>query len=118
MIDKHDMLLIRTCKARKISLRRLKRIFGIRCGVATKYISEGDITYHLLHIIEKHNLCGLTKFYYEVAQSRMYRGWGRVLDIDDLTMACVNIIAFSEVAKFENYISPAYFRNEKLKKVS
>jgi hypothetical protein len=48
----------------------------------------------------------------------MYRGWGRVLDIDDLTMACVNIIAFSEVAKFENYISPAYFRNEKLKKVS
>jgi hypothetical protein len=119
-MDKYDILLVRVCKANlspEETVRRLIRIWRLRCALPSGYNKNSCITYtisHLWKIIEKYEIKKLTEVLYKL--DRLWDGWYEDYPVDDrlkwLLGEAVSELACSRIDKFDNFISPAYFRNQ------
>jgi hypothetical protein len=117
-LDKWEILLIRTCKAclsYDETVRRMKKILGMRSGIHSSYIEESDIKYFLIKIIDDYNLSNLSKFISTVSRFEDYAKYSfDDIDQDYMLLACDSIISHTIPKEvFPNYISPAIFRNIK-----
>jgi hypothetical protein len=117
-----DILLIRVCKglhSYQETIRRLKRIHGIRSGIASYHFEENFILYDLAQLIDDLRLISLPDFISKVNEQESYKRMCKnhrqdTEEIDCTLMTCISILRFTNTEEdLPNFRSPAYFRNKK-----
>lgn len=114
-LDVWESLIVRACKCNRRSVRRFKRIIGMRCALELQYVGTTDVTEFLVELIEKFQLKTLSQFVREIHPSARWK-FGKTFDreCDDPTDAhllsvAVSIIRLTEVRKLPGYRSPTRF---------
>jgi hypothetical protein len=65
-LDAYDSLLVRECKREQPSMRRLRRIVGMRADLPVSFIRDSDVAARLLELVEATGLMDLRGFAEEI----------------------------------------------------
>lgn len=117
-LDKWDNLMIRACKGNGDTKRRLIKIWATRCGLKKKYVEKEpiQIIYHLLSLLDGRK-SGMTFSEWvhilEESNPNSFRNnlWGVKTFEECVFNIVISTIALTNVNEWDNYISPAFFKN-------
>lgn len=115
-LDAWDNLLVRCCKSRRGSLRRLRRILGWRCALRPEHIEDDWTLECLLKIIERYRLRPLIDLVRDMhPRNRWKYGFDTSGCEDEVTgaaiAAAVSVLQLTEVARLPGYRLSAIWRN-------
>ena len=116
ILSKGDVLFVRSIKKLGITLKRLKRVYGIVFDVSTEYVEYKDLAWYLNDFVFKFNLITpqayhekMTKFMFWEEYKFWFRDDNITLTLKDVyilsTIAlCCNIIGGTPIVKLPGYI--------------
>jgi hypothetical protein len=124
-MDKYDILLIRACKAfpnsRHNNLRRLRRIWCLRCGIKLEHFSLDEIdSYILSHlmelIVDEFPKDKLKQYMFRLCQANdldLENGYGCTSGKHDLLIKTISTLRLTRPDRDfkSDFISPAKYRS-------
>jgi hypothetical protein len=113
-LDKYDSLLIRCCKSNHFDIKKLKRLFEIRCALPRGYAESWWVARHLIEIIENLKLKKMEDVIIMAAPDQLWKiGVKEQADYyDGFLYACAAILGATEVARLPGYHCSARWRNK------
>lgn len=108
-MKKHDVLIIRACKA-KDPKRRLRTLYRRLYGNFDNSLADSVMLNNLARIVSEHNLMDVKKLCDNIFMDNYYTDLSCK---DRIFKTLYNHIRFMPVSEIEGYIVPARWRNKK-----
>lgn len=102
-LDVWEILMVRACKTPLKSVYRIKRIFGRRCALKTKYVQDTYVIDFLAGIIDRLGLCGLPQFLKKVREQQEWQARYPVRKEDPVLEAAIGVLSLATMEDLPGY---------------
>ncbi len=100
-----EILFVRSIKKLGLTLKRLKRVYGIVFGIETKYVVYADLAWYLNDFVFKFNLITPQAYHEKMVKFMLWKDYKHWFKDENITPTLEDVYLLSTIALCCNIIS-------------